>query len=155
MAIFDADKEGFLRSEQSMIQTIGRAARHVEGRAILYADKITGSMDRAIKETENRRAAQIQYNKDHDITPKGIVKSVTDIMDGAAVIPGKKPRKITDLNEVNLLDRSGLHSESDIWKKITVLEEKMFLSAKNLDFEVAASIRDEVACLKEIVDGLA
>jgi|TARA_B110000208_G_scaffold45630_1_gene60480 excinuclease ABC subunit B len=155
VAIFDADKEGFLRSEQSMIQTIGRAARHVEGRAILYADKITGSMDRAIKETENRRAAQIQYNKDHDITPKGIVKSVTDIMDGAAVIPGKKPRKITDLNEVNLLDRSGLHSESDIWKKITVLEEKMFLSAKNLDFEVAASIRDEVACLKEIVDGLA
>ena len=155
VAIFDADKEGFLRSEQSMIQTIGRAARHVEGRAILYADKITGSMDRAIKETENRRAAQIQYNKDHDIIPKGIVKSVTDIMDGAAVIPGKKPRKITDLNEVNLLDRSGLHSESDIWKKITVLEEKMFLSAKNLDFEVAASIRDEVACLKEIVDGLA
>jgi len=155
VAIFDADKEGFLRSEQSMIQTIGRAARHVEGRAILYADKITGSMDRAIKETENRRAAQIQYNKDHDITPKGIVKSVTDIMDGAAVIPGKKPRKITDLNEVNLLDRSGLHSESDIWKKITMLEEKMFLSAKNLDFEVAASIRDEVACLKEIVDGLA
>ena len=155
VAIFDADKEGFLRSEQSMIQTIGRAARHVEGRAILYADKITGSMDRAIKETENRRAAQIQYNKDHDITPKGIVKSVTDIMDGAAVIPGKKSRKITDLNEVNLLDRSGLHSESDIWKKITVLEEKMFLSAKNLDFEVAASIRDEVACLKEIVDGLA
>ncbi len=155
VAIFDADKEGFLRSEQSMIQTIGRAARHVEGRAILYADKITGSMDRAIKETENRRAAQIQYNKDHDITPKGIVKSVTDIMDGAAVIPGKKSRKITDLNEVNLLDRSGLHSESDIWKKITMLEEKMFLSAKNLDFEVAASIRDEVACLKEIVDGLA
>ena len=155
VAIFDADKEGFLRSEQSMIQTIGRAARHVEGRAILYADKITGSMDRAIKETENRRAAQIQYNKDHDIIPKGIVKSVTDIMDGAAVIPGKKSRKITDLNEVSLLDRSGLHSESDIWKKITVLEEKMFLSAKNLDFEVAASIRDEVACLKEIVDGLA
>jgi excinuclease ABC subunit B len=155
VAIFDADKEGFLRSEQSMIQTIGRAARHVEGRAILYADKITGSMDRAIKETENRRAAQIQHNKDHDITPKGIVKSVTDIMDGAAVIPGKKSRKITDLNEVNLLDRSSLHSESDIWKKITMLEEKMFLSAKNLDFEVAASIRDEVTGLKEIVDGLA
>jgi|TARA_B110000503_G_scaffold36885_1_gene60412 excinuclease ABC subunit B len=154
VAIFDADKEGFLRSEQSMIQTIGRAARHVEGRAILYADKITGSMDRAIKETENRRAAQIQHNKDHDITPKGIVKSVTDIMEGAAVIPGNKSRKITDFNEVDLLDRSSLHSESDIWKKITVLEEKMFLSAKNLDFEVAASIRDEVACLKEIVDGL-
>ena len=154
VAIFDADKEGFLRSEQSMIQTIGRAARHVEGRAILYADKITGSMGRAIKETENRRAAQIQHNKDHDIIPKGIVKSVTDIMDGAAVIPGKKPRKITDLNEVDLLDRSSLHSEFDIWKKITVLEEKMFLSAKNLDFEVAASMRDEIACLKEIVDGL-
>ena len=75
-------------------------------------------------------------------------------MDGAAVIPGKKSRKITDLNEVDLLDRSSLHSEFDIWKKITVLEEKMFLSAKNLDFEVAASMRDEIACLKEIVDGL-
>lgn len=154
VAIFDADKEGFLRSEQSMIQTIGRAARNVEGRAILYADKITGSMSRAIKETENRRAAQIKHNKDNNITPKGIIKSVTDIMEGAAVTPGKKPRKITDKIEPDLLDRSSLHSELDIWKKITLLEEKMFLSAKNLEFETAGNLRDEISSLKKMVDGI-
>lgn len=154
VAIFDADKEGFLRSEQSMIQTIGRAARNVEGRAILYADKITGSMSRAIKETENRRTAQIKHNKDNNITPIGIIKSVTDIMEGAAVTPGKKPRKITDKIEPDLLDRSGLHSESDIWKKITLLEEKMFLSAKNLEFETAGNLRDEISSLKKMVDGI-
>ena len=154
VAIFDADKEGFLRSEQSMIQTIGRAARNVEGRAILYADKITGSMSRAIKETENRRTAQIKHNKDNNITPKGIIKSVTDIMEGAAVIPGKKPRKITDKIEPDLLDRSSLHSELDIWKKITLLEEKMFLSAKNLEFETAGNLRDEISSLKKMVDGV-
>ena len=154
VAIFDADKEGFLRSEQSMIQTIGRAARNVEGRAILYADKITGSMSRAIKETENRRTAQIKHNKDNNITPKGIIKSVTDIMEGAAVTPGKKPRKITDKIEPDLLDRSSLHSELDIWKKITLLEEKMFLSAKNLEFETAGNLRDEISSLKKMVDGV-
>ena len=154
VAIFDADKEGFLRSEQSMIQTIGRAARNVEGRAILYADKITGSMSRAIKETENRRTAQIKHNKDNNITPKGIIKSVTDIMEGAAVTPGKKPRKITDKIELDLLDRSSLHSELDIWKKITLLEEKMFLSAKNLEFETAGNFRDEISSLKKMVDGV-
>ena len=154
VAIFDADKEGFLRSEQSMIQTIGRAARNVEGRAILYADKITGSMSRAIKETENRRTAQIKHNKDNNITPKGIIKSVTDIMEGAAVTPGKKPRKITDKIEPDLLDRSSLHSELDIWKKITLLEEKMFSSAKNLEFETAGNLRDEISSLKKMVDGV-
>ena len=154
VAIFDADKEGFLRSEQSMIQTIGRAARNVEGRAILYADKMTGSMTRAIKETENRRLTQIEHNKINNITPKGIVKSVADIMAGAAQIPGKKIRKITDTNETDLFDRANLRTESDIWKKITALEEGMFLSAKNLDFEAAANMRDEIAYLKRMVDGL-
>ena len=154
VAIFDADKEGFLRSEQSMIQTIGRAARNIDGKAILYADKITGSMERAIKETENRRSAQIKYNNKNNITPQGIIKSVADIMEGAAVTPGKKPRKITDHVELDLLDRSRLHSDQDIWKKIKKLEEKMFLSAKNLEFETAASIRDEVTFLKKMVDGV-
>jgi excinuclease ABC subunit B len=154
VAIFDADKEGFLRSEQSMIQTIGRAARNVEGRAILYADKMTGSMTRAIKETENRRFTQIEYNKINNITPKGIVKSVADIMAGAAQIPGKKIRKITDSNETDLFDRTNLRTEPDIWKKITALEEGMFLSAKNLDFEAAANMRDEITYLKKMVDGL-
>ena len=141
VAIFDADKEGFLRSEQSMIQTIGRAARNIDGKAILYADKITGSMERAINETENRRSAQIKHNINNNITPCGIVKSVADIMEGAAVTPGKKPRKITDHIELDLLDRSNLHTDQDIWKKIKILEEKMFLSAKNLEFESAANIR--------------
>ena len=154
MAIFDADKEGFLRSEQSMIQTIGRAARNIDGKAILYADKITGSMERAIKETENRRSAQIKYNNKNNITPQGIIKSVADIMEGAAVTPGKKPRKITDHVELDLLDRSRLHSDQDIWKKIKKLEEKMFLSAKNLEFETAATIRDEITFLKKMVDGV-
>jgi len=154
VAIFDADKEGFLRSEQSMIQTIGRAARNIDGKAILYADKITGSMERAINETENRRSAQIKHNINNNITPCGIVKSVADIMEGAAVTPGKKPRKITDHIELDLFDRSNLHTDQDIWKKIKILEEKMFLSAKNLEFESAANIRDEITSLKKMVDGI-
>ena len=154
VAIFDADKEGFLRSEQSMIQTIGRAARNIDGKAILYADKITRSMERAINETENRRSAQIKHNINNNITPCGIVKSVADIMEGAAVTPGKKPRKITDHIELDLLDRSNLHTDQDIWKKIKILEEKMFLSAKNLEFESAANIRDEITSLKKMVDGI-
>ena len=154
VAIFDADKEGFLRSEQSMIQTIGRAARNIDGKAILYADKITGSMERAINETESRRSAQIKHNNNNNITPCGIVKSVADIMEGAAVTPGKKLRKITDHIELDFLDRSNLHTDQDIWKKIKILEEKMFLSAKNLEFESAANIRDEITSLKKMVDGI-
>ena len=154
VAIFDADKEGFLRSEQSLIQTIGRAARNIEGRAILYADKITGSMERAIGETERRRAAQIKHNEEHGITPQGIVKAVADIMEGAAAIPGKGSRKVAESKGKYQVDESELHSESDIWKQIAVLEEKMFESAKNLEFEEAANLRDEVTHLKRMVDGV-
>ena len=154
VAIFDADKEGFLRSEQSLIQTIGRAARNIEGRAILYADKVTGSMERAISETERRRAAQIKHNEEHGITPQGIVKAVADIMEGAAAIPGKGSRKVAESKGKYQVDESELHSESDIWKQIAVLEEKMFESAKNLEFEEAANLRDEVTHLKRMVDGV-
>lgn len=154
VAIFDADKEGFLRSEQSLIQTIGRAARHVEGRAILYADKVTGSMERAIGETERRRAAQIKHNEEHGITPKGIIKSVADIMEGAAGIPGKGSRKVAESRSKYHVDESELHTEADVWKQIAVLEDKMFESAKNLEFEEAANIRDEVTHLKRVVDGM-
>ncbi len=155
VAIFDADKEGFLRSEQSLIQTIGRAARNVEGRSILYADKITGSMERAISETERRRASQIRYNEEHGITPQGIVKSVADIMEGGAAIPGKGSRKVAESKGNYQFDKSALHTESDIWQQIAVLEEKMFESAKNLEFEEAANLRDEVTQLKRLVDGIA
>ncbi len=154
VAIFDADKEGFLRSEQSLIQTIGRAARHVEGRAILYADKVTGSMERAIGETERRRTAQIKHNEEHGITPQGIIKSVADIMEGAAGIPGKGSRKVAESRGKYHVDESELHTEADVWKQIAVLEDKMFESAKNLEFEEAANIRDEVTHLKRVVDGM-
>jgi len=155
VAIFDADKEGFLRSEQSLIQTIGRAARNVEGRAILYADKITGSMDRAISETERRRAAQIKHNEEHGITPQGIVKSVADIMEGGAAIPGKGARKVAESKGKYQFDKSALHTEADIWQQIAVLEDKMFECAKNLEFEEAANLRDEVTQLKRLLDGVA
>jgi excinuclease ABC subunit B len=154
VAIFDADKEGFLRSEQSLIQTIGRAARHVEGRAILYADKVTGSMERAIGETKRRRAAQIKHNEEHGITPQGIIKSVADIMEGAAGIPGKGSRKVAESRGKYHVDETELHTEADVWKQIAVLEDKMFESAKNLEFEEAANIRDEVTHLKRVVDGM-
>jgi len=155
VAVFDADKEGFLRSEQSLIQTIGRAARNIEGRAILYADKVTGSMQRAMGETERRRAAQIKHNEKHGIIPRGIIKSVADIMEGAAGIPGKGSRKVAESRGKYHVDESELHTESDVWKQIAVLEDKMFESAKNLEFEEAANIRDEVTHLKRMVDGMA
>lgn len=154
VAIFDADKEGFLRSEQSLIQTIGRAARNIEGRAILYANKITGSMERAINETERRRAAQIKYNEEHGITPRGIVKAVADIMEGAAAVPGRGSRRAAEAKGKYQTDKYELSSESDVWQQIAVLEEKMFASAKNLEFEEAANIRDEVTYLKRMVDGM-
>ena len=155
VAVFDADKEGFLRSEQSLIQTIGRAARNIEGRAILYADKVTGSMERAMGETERRRAAQIKHNEEHGITPQGIIKSVADIMEGAAGIPGKGSRKVAESRGKYHVDETELHTEADVWKQIAVLEDKMFESAKNLEFEEAANIRDEVTHLKRVVDGMA
>ena len=156
VAIFDADKEGFLRSEQSLIQTIGRAARNVAGRAILYADKVTGSMQRAMDETERRRDKQIAHNLAHGISPKGIYKSVADIMEGARMIPGKGGRKVADAQATyhSLKDRP-IVSSGDVWRQIAALEDKMFEHAKNLEFEEAARLRDEVGQLKRLADGIA
>ena len=156
VAIFDADKEGFLRSEQSLIQTIGRAARNVAGRAILYADKVTGSMQRAMDETERRRDKQIAHNLAHGISPKGIYKSVADIMEGARMIPGKGGRKEADAQTTyqSLKDRP-IVSSGDVWRQIAALEDKMFEHAKNLEFEEAARLRDEVGQLKRLADGIA
>lgn len=150
VAILDADKEGFLRSETSMIQTIGRAARNVNGRAILYADRITGSMQRAIDETDRRREKQIAHNKKHGIVPKGIKKSVADIMEGASAIPGrgsKSSRKVAEKSAEYDLDPSQL-SSAELAKTMSRLEDQMYEAAKNLEFEKAAQYRDQLEKLK-------
>ena len=145
VGVLDADKEGFLRSEGSLIQTIGRAARNVEGKAILYADKITGSIERAIGETNRRREIQNKYNKDHNITPKTVTSKIKDVMEGARII--KKEKK----NKKNLdaeYDISGINYRN-IGKEIKKIDKLMRQSAKELDFEKAAYYRDLVNELKE------
>ncbi len=150
VAILDADKEGFLRSERSLIQTIGRAARNLNGKAILYADQMTGSMERAINETERRREKQIAFNLEHGITPKGVTKSVADIMEGA-VVPGSRSnkRKKAQAAEEGGEYAVNLRSPSEITKRIRQLEEKMFQAARDLEFEAAAGIRDEITKLRD------
>ena len=145
VAILDADKEGFLRAERSLIQTIGRAARNVNGRAILYADKITGSMRRAIDETERRRALQIEHNTRHGITPRGIKKHVKELIDGVYSDKSGKDDAVLQhaAAEVEAL------SEKDLGRRIKQLEKQMLEHAKNLEFEKAARIRDQLALLRE------
>ena len=150
VAILDADKEGFLRSERSLIQTIGRAARNLNGKAILYADQMTGSMERAINETERRREKQIAFNLEHGITPKGVTKSVADILEGA-VVPGSRSNKRKKAQAAEEGGEYGvnLRSPSEITKRIRQLEEKMFQAARDLEFELAAGIRDEITKLRD------
>ncbi|WP_049630076.1 excinuclease ABC subunit UvrB [Cellvibrio sp. pealriver] len=151
VAILDADKEGFLRSDRSLIQTIGRAARNVRGKAILYADNITGSMRRAIDETDRRRQKQIDHNTQHGIVPKGINKNITDIME-SSVVPGAGGRSARN-KAMAIAERSGKYkvevNPKDIWKTIELMEKQMFQAAKDLEFEVAAKLRDEIEKLKK------
>ena len=141
VAILDADKEGFLRSETSMVQTIGRAARNSESKVIMYADKMTGSMDRAIKETNRRREIQMNYNKEHGIVPKTIIKGIRDVIEATKVAE--------DSSEYNVNNDSISLSEKDKKKLIKQYTEEMKDAAKNLQFERAAELRDMINDLKE------
>ncbi|MEG3592301.1 MAG: excinuclease ABC subunit UvrB [Pseudomonadota bacterium] len=151
VAILDADKEGFLRSERSLIQTIGRAARNINGKAILYGDHVTGSMQRAIQETNRRREKQTLFNKKHNITPKGVKKEVPDIMEGAHSRTQKKYKQTSKLGEPK--PEYILVSTEIGMKKIKKLEKEMYQHAKNLEFEDAAMLRDEIELIKMQVFG--
>ena len=150
VAILDADKEGFLRSEGSLIQTMGRAARNINGKAIMYADSVTGSMHRAIKETNRRREKQIKYNTDHNIKPKTIIKNIQDIMQGARSKATKRYLKIPKSIQKTFDPE---HPEK-LGKTIDQMEIRMFEAAKNLEFEEAAKIRDEIKLVKDFNFGI-
>jgi excinuclease ABC subunit B len=150
VAILDADKEGFLRSDRSLIQTIGRAARNLNGTAILYADTVTGSMQRAIDETNRRRDKQLAHNEEHGITPATIKKQVADIMEAAYPVPGRGPRKVAD-------KRSSYETMTpeQLAKEAIKLEKKMLEAARDLEFEEAARLRDEIQRIRQFELGLA
>jgi excinuclease ABC subunit B len=154
VAILDADKEGFLRSERSLIQTIGRAARNLNGRAILYADRITESMKKAMGETERRRIKQVAHNEVMGITPKSIVKKVKDLIDG---VYSEKSGKEAERLEQAAVQRAKVEdmSEKDIARAIKQLEKQMMEHARNLEFEKAAQVRDQLTVLKEQAFGAA
>ncbi len=147
VAILDADKEGFLRSERSLIQTIGRAARHINGKALLYADKITNSMRRAIDETDRRRTKQVAYNLAHGITPIGVQKRIRDIIDGVYQIDDERSQLKAAQTQAKYLAMSA----KEISKEVTRLEKEMLQAAKNLEFEKAADLRDQLKKLRESV----
>ncbi|HUM91723.1 MAG TPA: excinuclease ABC subunit UvrB [Candidatus Competibacter sp.] len=154
VAILDADKEGFLRSDRSLIQTVGRAARNLHGKAILYADQITGSMRRALDETERRRTKQQTYNQTHGITPRGIEKAVADIMEGAyshpgAPLPAMQYAKVAEETAAYARETPAL-----LMKKIKQLEQAMYRHARDLEFEEAAKLRDEIQRIRQFGLGL-
>ena len=152
IAILDADKEGFLRAERSLIQTIGRAARNLHGKAILYADRITESMRKAIGETERRRAKQMAFNEANGITPKALVKRVKDLIDG--VYSEKGARSASEQLQIHSSNAAGRGlSEAELAKEIKRLEKEMLERAKNLEFEAAARIRDQLSLLKQELFG--
>ena len=149
VAILDADKEGFLRAERSLIQTIGRAARNVNGKAILYADRITDSMQRAMGETERRRTKQVAFNLEHGIEPKGVRKRIKDIIDGVYDVQEKRGEMQVAQNRAHYESMS----EKELAKEIGRLEKQMMAEAKNLEFERAAATRDQIAKIKELAFG--
>jgi excinuclease ABC subunit B len=149
VAILDADKEGFLRSEGSLIQTIGRAARNLEGRAILYADRMTGSMERALAETQRRREKQVAFNVEHGITPRGVVKPIVDVMEGARSEPAAKPSARGAQKKGSVGAGMGpAATPEQIGKEIRRLEAAMLKHARELEFEEAAACRDAIGSLR-------
>jgi excinuclease ABC subunit B len=152
VAILDADKEGFLRSERSLIQTIGRAARNLYGKAILYADTMTGSMQRAIDETNRRRDVQIAYNAEHGITPKGIQKSISDVMEASGTARTDKRRGKRGPGNSGTADAGDtaveILSAADAARRMKDLEKQMYDCARNLEFERAAVLRDELELIR-------
>jgi excinuclease ABC subunit B len=148
VAILDADQEGFLRSDRSLIQTVGRAARHVEGRGIFYADRMTGSMERAIREMDRRRAIQVAFNTEHDITPRSIVKSLEQVRLSTYVADARS-EKVAPIESGSLV-REDLHDPAVRAKAIAALEQQMKEAAANLEFELAALLRDQVNDLKAL-----
>jgi len=156
VAILDADKEGFLRSDNSLIQTIGRAARNLNGRAILYADKVTGSMQRAIDETNRRRRKQLEYNADHAITPRGIRKAVADIMEGARGGAPQGPLLARGKRRDGKRGEAAADMKPEtIARQMKKLEAEMLKRARNLEFEEAARLRDELERLRQLELGIA
>ena len=151
VAVFDADKEGFLRSERSLIQTIGRAARNLNGKAILYADAITGSMQRAMDESNRRRDTQLTYNREHGITPQGVTKRILDVMEGAYAKQEADSRRSgrSVAETVNAYGKMDFSAPEEIRKEISQQESLMYEQAKNLAFEEAAATRDRIAKLKQ------
>jgi excinuclease ABC subunit B len=149
VAILDADKEGFLRSERSLIQTIGRAARNLNGTAILYGDKVTNSMRRAIDETERRRAKQVAFNEANGITPRGVKKEIRELIDGV-YSPNEAREELRVAQEHANYEKM---SEKQVSKEIKRLEKLMVEHAKNLEFEKAAQVRDQLHTLKEQLFG--
>ena len=150
VAILDADKEGFLRSERSLIQTIGRAARHINGSAILYADKMTKSMQRAIGETDRRRQKQVAYNAEHGITPIGVTKRIKNIIDGAYDY-----EEAQQLRKAAQQEAAYTHmSEKQLTREVKRVEKDMLDAAKNLEFEQAAQLRDQLKILKKQLFGV-
>ena len=145
VAILDADKEGFLRSDRSLIQTIGRAARNIEGKAILYADRVTGSMQRAIDETDRRREKQIEHNIENNIAPRSIVKKVADIMESAYPVPGRGPNK---------KNNNTSSDPKELFKQADEIEKRMLEHARNLEFEDAAKLRDELESIRNTAMGI-
>jgi excinuclease ABC subunit B len=159
VAILDADQEGFLRSDRSLIQTIGRAARHLNGRAILYADKMTGSMQRAIDETDRRRTIQRAYNVEHNITPVGVTKSIDEVRFITRVADARDEREAREgdrssrKKDKKVAEAAAHYGTDDLPGLIARLEQEMRDAAKNLDFETAARLRDQLFDIRAKMDG--